>query len=172
MDLSVVRAEHDHIDDIKNIAQAAWELMCPNLLTEDDIYEYLNENYKKDDLEEWIIHDGTWFYMLLDDDRAVGFCQLTRKPEEKNIAVFRRFLLLPDYQDHKIAYKLFQAAVKDASTDGVTEVEINIPECSKKWRDIFNYIGVEFEPHRKYDELVGGENITFWPGVLVIVPAM
>lgn len=172
MDLSVVRAEHDHIDDIKNIARSAWELMCPNILAEDDIFEFMNAHFKRDELEEWIIHDGTWYYMLLDGDRTVGFCQLTRNPEERNIAVFRRFLLLPDYQDHKIAYKLFQTAIKAASTHGVTEIELSVPECSKKWRNIFTYIGVEFEPHRKYDQQIGSKNITFWPGVLVIVPAM
>jgi GNAT superfamily N-acetyltransferase len=170
LDLSTQQARTDHIEDIQQIAKMAWEEMCPDVLADTDVSQYFNENYGAGDLKEWLIHDGTWFYVLLDSDRVVGFCQLTRKTDEKNIAAFEKFLLYPGYQEQKIAYKLFHPVIKAATSHGITEVTVDIPECSKKWRDVFTHIGVEFETWRKYDKKIGSKEITFWPGVLTIVP--
>ncbi len=170
MNLSTEQAKTKHLEDIQKIARMAWEEMCPEILADTDVSQYFNENYGIDDLKEWLVHDGTWFYVLLDADRVVGFCQLTRKPDEKNVAVFEKFMLYPDYQEQKTAYRLFHPVVKAAAGHDVTEILIDIPECSKKWRDVFTHIGVEFETWRKYDKKVGSKEITFWPGILTIVP--
>ena len=170
MELSIIPAEIKHIDDIKQIAETCWKVICPEILLAEDIGAYLKAVYDTARLEKAFGDNDSWFYAMLDGERTIGFCQLTRRADDHAVAVYEKIFVLPDYQDHKTVYRLFQTAMKSAFDEGVTEVEVNTPECSRKWRDIFTKIGVEFEPWRKFEQTIGGQHLVMWPGMLVIVP--
>lgn len=170
MGLSIIKAEAKHIDDIKRIAETCWNDICSQILLAEDITTYLGEQYDSVAMEKSLDNSDCWFYIMLDDQRVIGFCQLVRNDNDRSVAVFEKILVLPEFQDHKTVYRLFQTAMKAAVDQGVTEVAINIPECSRKWRDIFTKIGVEFEPWRQFEQAVGGQKLIMWPGILVILP--
>jgi len=170
LELTIIKVESKHIDDIKRIAETCWKDICPEILLAEDIAAYLGAHYDSALLEKAIEDNDSWFYVMLSDQRVIGFCQLTRKADDRTVAIYEKILVLPDYQDHKTVYRLFQAAMKSAVDDGVTEVEINIPECSRRWRNIFTEIGVEFEPWRKFEQAIGEQNLVIWPGMIVIIP--
>jgi len=170
LQLIIAKAKKEHIGHIKNIARTCWQQICPEVLHENSINSYIDKQYTSEELAKLLSDSSTWFYVMSDGDEVIGLCQLTRKDNDPAIGIFEKIFVLPDYQDHKIVYRLFQTALKAAVGDGVTEVEVNIPECSQKWRSIFIDIGVEFEPWRKFEQDIGGQNLAMWPGVLVIIP--
>lgn len=170
MELTIIKTAAKHINDIRQIAETCWKEICPEILTAENIAAYLDAHYDSAVLEKALKTNNSWFYIMLDGMRVIGFCQLTRKADDRAVAVFEKMLVLPDFQDHKTVYRLYQIALKAAVDDGVTEVEINIPECSHKWRNIFTEIGVEFEPWRKFEQTFGGQNLVMWPGMMVIIP--
>jgi N-acetylglutamate synthase-like GNAT family acetyltransferase len=171
MELTIIKATADHISAIKEIANDCLKDICHNILTDDDISEIMNENFADDILSNNITDNDAWFYVMNEGDRTVAFAYLTRKPDERNIGIFHNIYSLADYRDHKIVYKLFHTVVKTATNDGITEVELYIPECDQQWKDIFTKIGVEFEPWRKFDHEFGSKTMTMWPGLLTIIPA-
>jgi GNAT superfamily N-acetyltransferase len=170
VELNIIQTQAKHIDDIRQIAAACWKEICPEILMAENIAAYLGAHYDPAVLAQALEDHDSWFYIMLNDERVIGFCLLTRKADDHAVAVYEKILVLPEYQDHKTVYRLFQAALKSAVDDGVTEVEVNVPVCSRRWRDIFTEIGVEFEPWRKFEQPIGGQNLVMWPGMVVIIP--
>ncbi len=170
MELNISRAETDHIEDIRQIAKSCWAEICDEAPAPDDIGRLIDEEYLPGKLREQIESANSWFYILMDAGRTVGFAHMVRKADKEHVGLVQKLFAYSDYQEYKIVYRLFQHLIEKSSAQGITEMEIYYPECAKKWIQIFTQIGLEFEPWRKFDKKVGTRDITMWPGLLVIVP--
>jgi len=171
MNLTVIKAEEKHIAEIVNVAQICLPNICPDILEKSDTEAVLSEHYSESELAKAITDPEQWFYVMYDDDKFAGFGHLTRKTEEPSLAILEKLFTLPEFQDYKSVHHLFQRLMQESTAQGVTEIELNIPECDKKWIQIFVEIGIEFEPWRKFETQIGSKTVTIWPGLLTIIPA-
>ena len=171
MSLNVIKAEAKHTADVIEVAQTCLPQICPDILEQSDIEAMLSAVYSESALDAAIADPEQWFYVMYSDVTFVGFGHLIRKSDDPTVAVLEKLFTRPEFQDYKSVYKLFQSLVKDSTVQGITEIEINIPECDKKWIQIFVEIGIEFEPWRKFETQFGSKTVTIWPGLLTIIPA-
>jgi hypothetical protein len=170
MNFEVIAPEKEHFSEIRKIAEKSLAGFCPEIITRDDIRMHLENTCNDSILADYLRDKDSSLNLMLDDDRAVGFCHLKLREDNRQLGLITMLHVLPEYEDHKSVFFLYQRTIKPRIDEGMTEVEINIPEGSRKWIDIYTQIGLEFETWRKFDDRIGTKSLTFWPGLLVIVP--
>ena len=170
MNLEVRPATENEFDILRKIATQCLADFCPEQIGKADIESWSEQRYSDDTLRKCLSDSDSSINTMVDNDRPVGFCMMKLRPDDRRIGQIDPLVVTPEHKNHNSVFKLFQQTIKPRIDAGMTEVEINIPECARPWIDIYTRIGLEFEPWRKFEDYIGKQKLIFWPGMLVIVP--
>lgn len=170
MNLKIRPTTESEFDSLRKIAARCLEDFCPEQIQKEEVEGWLAQKLNDDILRNYLSDDDCSLNTMLDNDQPVGFCMMKLRPDDRRIGQIDLLVVTPEHKNHNSVFKLFQQTIKPRIDAGMTEVEIDIPECARPWIDIYTRIGLEFEPWRKFEDFIGKQKLIFWPGMLVIVP--
>ncbi|WFB63624.1 GNAT family N-acetyltransferase [Sphingobacterium sp. WM] len=120
--IKIVKANKEDAELIQQLAHSIWYPTYQEILSKKQIDFMLERMYSVEAIQASIVLKST-FYLLIDDDEAVGFIGI--EPKEDLLRI-EKIYLLPSTQGKGFGKLLIDFAAEEARKQGLSELELNV----------------------------------------------
>ncbi|GGE11420.1 GNAT family N-acetyltransferase [Sphingobacterium cellulitidis] len=120
--IKIVKANKEDAELIQQLAHSIWYPTYQEILSKKQIDFMLERMYSVEAIQASMVLKST-FYLLIDDDEAVGFIGI--EPKEDLLRI-EKIYLLPSTQGKGFGKLLIDFAAEEARKQGLSELELNV----------------------------------------------
>lgn len=120
--IKIVKANKEDAELIQQLAHSIWYPTYQEILSKKQIDFMLERMYSVEAIQASMVLKST-FYLLIDDDEAVGFIGI--EPKEDLLRI-EKIYLLPTTQGKGFGKLLIDFAAEEARKQGLSELELNV----------------------------------------------
>lgn len=120
--IKIVKANKEDAELIQQLAHSIWYPTYQEILSKKQIDFMLERMYSVEAIQASMVLKST-FYLLIDDDEAVGFIGIEPKQDLLRI---EKIYLLPSTQGKGFGKLLIDFAAEEARKQGLSELELNV----------------------------------------------
>ncbi|MGB7528370.1 GNAT family N-acetyltransferase [Sphingobacterium cellulitidis] len=120
--IKIVKANKEDAELIQQLAHSIWYPTYQEILSKKQIDFMLERMYSVEAIQASMVLKST-FYLLIDDDEAVGFIGIEPKQDLLRI---EKIYLLPTTQGKGFGKLLIDFAAEEARKQGLSELELNV----------------------------------------------
>lgn len=120
--IKIVKANKEDAELIQQLAHSIWYPTYQEILSKKQIDFMLERMYSVEAIQASMVLKST-FYLLIDDDEAVGFIGI--EPKEDLLRI-EKIYLLPSTQGKGFGKLLIDFVAEEARKQGLSELELNV----------------------------------------------
>lgn len=120
--IKIVKANREDAELIQQLAHSIWYPTYQEILSKKQIDFMLERMYSVEAIQASMVLKST-FYLLIDDDEAVGFIGI--EPKEDLLRI-EKIYLLPSTQGKGFGKLLIDFVAEEARKQGLSELELNV----------------------------------------------
>lgn len=147
--MKIVQIQSDEVGVISDLAEKIWPDTFKDILTEEQIRYMLDWMYNPNELIRQI-ENGHQFYLLLNNQKSVGFIGLQLNFPEPSQVKIHKLYVLPEVQGTGGGKLLFQQAVHVAKENECDLILLNVNRFNKAV-GFYKHIGFEILKEENID---------------------
>jgi len=151
--LTIKRISLIDAEELQYISKQTFFETFSNENSESDMKQYLDENLSLDTLEKEIINTNSEFYVLLLNQKTIGYLKLNfgeAQTELKNNSSLEieRIYILQEFHGKNMGQLLYEKALEIAKIRGFNEIWLGVWEKNKRAISFYKKNGfIEFDTH-------------------------